>query len=112
MIKIRVKRKSGKIVEIIASGHSGYAERGKDIICAAVSAVVQTGFLGVNNINSKQVKINRDDEDGFISLKILKFSEKDMEKAQIILDTMILGLKDIELDNKKYLKLEEEDEIY
>ena len=112
MINIVIKKKSGIINEIVASGHSGYAERGSDIICAAVSAVVQTAFLGVKNISNKQVVIRRDDAKGFISLKINNLKDKELEKSQIILETMILGLKDIESDYKKYLKLEEEDEIY
>ena len=33
-----------------ASGHSGFAERGHDIVCAAVSALTQTCELGLSDV--------------------------------------------------------------
>jgi len=39
MINIIVKYKKNFVKEIIVSGHSDYAEYGKDIVCAGVSAI-------------------------------------------------------------------------
>ena len=38
------------IVGFEVSGHSGYSERGKDIVCAAVSAIVQTAVIGLTEV--------------------------------------------------------------
>ena len=38
MIECRFERKNGKFVAMALSGHAGFAQCGKDIVCAAVSA--------------------------------------------------------------------------
>ncbi len=45
MIRVKVLYRGQAIQQISVSGHSGYAEAGHDIICAAVS----TAFVGVIN---------------------------------------------------------------
>lgn len=42
MTKVVFFRREGKLIGFEAQGHSGYAEEGSDIVCAAVSAVTQT----------------------------------------------------------------------
>lgn len=41
MIKARFCRQNGQVVQFRCSGHAGYADRGQDIICAAVTSAVQ-----------------------------------------------------------------------
>ena len=51
MITIRIFRdKHQNIVKYQISGHSGYAEIGSDIVCAAVSAVSQSSVLGLMEV--------------------------------------------------------------
>ena len=38
MTRITLFRRDGRIVRIEAEGHSGYADEGSDIVCAAVTA--------------------------------------------------------------------------
>lgn len=45
MIRITMTHSSIKI-----KGHAEYAEHGKDIVCAAVSAILQTAQLGLSEI--------------------------------------------------------------
>ena len=48
MTKVEIFNHDGRIHGFSVSGHSGYAEEGSDIVCAAVSAAVTfvlTGFL-------------------------------------------------------------------
>lgn len=49
MIRIRVVVKEGKIV-LDADGHANYAPHGQDIVCASVSAILQTAVLGLEAI--------------------------------------------------------------
>lgn len=49
MIKIYVSKKEGD-VSIDVVGHAEYDEYGKDIVCAGVSAIVQTALLGLEAI--------------------------------------------------------------
>lgn len=40
MIHIEVRKHDGKIVSLSASGHAEAADKGEDLICAAVSAIL------------------------------------------------------------------------
>jgi uncharacterized protein YsxB (DUF464 family) len=37
-------------MNISAKGHANYAEHGKDIVCSAVSAIMQTTIMGLQAI--------------------------------------------------------------
>jgi uncharacterized protein len=49
VIKIQARMKSGEM-QIHAVGHAGYAEHGKDIVCAAISTIMQTALLGIQAV--------------------------------------------------------------
>ena len=88
---IRVK-KSSNIISI--SGHAGYADAGKDIVCAGVSAVV-TG--GINALESEIESIKIINEDNKLGVEVINSNEK----IQIILNTILIQLKTIEKSYKK-----------
>ena len=46
MICITVTESDGEYISVESNGHADYAEKGQDIICAAVSALI------VNTVNS------------------------------------------------------------
>ena len=43
-------RTDGALVGFRAQGHSGYAQSGSDIVCAAISALTQTFANGLSNV--------------------------------------------------------------
>jgi hypothetical protein len=92
MIKATFYRDSKKnYMGFTVSGHAGYAESGKDIICAAVSA------LTINTVNSvEKFTDNRysvvQDEAGSIKFK---FDEKSDENGQLLLSSLSLGLTEL-----------------
>lgn len=49
MINITVKEENGHI-NIDVNGHANYAPHGQDIVCAGVSAILQTTILGLEAI--------------------------------------------------------------
>lgn len=76
------------------SGHAKYAEYGKDIICAGVSALVETAILGLEKIACLEPKIVK--KSGYVSIIIPEDSLEDsLQKANIILETIYLGLEDM-----------------
>ena len=91
-----------KYIGFDIKGHAGYAESGKDIICAAVSTLAITI---VNSIETNtDVQFEEDmDENGSISFKITSNYD---DKAQLLLSTLALGLDDLSKTyGKKYLKV-------
>ena len=47
MIEIVLRRPADTSAFVSVKGHSGYARKGSDIVCSAVSALVQTMTLGI-----------------------------------------------------------------
>lgn len=106
MIKVTVNRNDeGKILGFRVTGHAGYGEYGKDIICAAVSAVVQTAILGVENL--AKIKVDKFVSEGKVVFQIIDVALEDRVKVDSILETMVLGLKDIAGEYHKYLKVDD-----
>lgn len=50
MTDIVIAKRDNSIVLVESIGHTGYAEEGYDIVCAAVSSVLQTALLGLLNV--------------------------------------------------------------
>ena len=75
-----------------ASGHTGFAERGHDIVCAAVSALTQTcDVLGLEPV------VARDDERGAYVVRLPRGVRKaQLRRAQLLFRTLYIGLKSIE----------------
>lgn len=51
----------------IIEGHAGYAEPGKDIVCAAVSALSQTCVMSIENLTDDEYVCSQDN--GYMELK-------------------------------------------
>ena len=65
MIKVKILRnKNGNIYEVDVNGHAEYDELGKDIVCAAVSGIVQTAVFGLIRVLGLQVDLTI--EEGFL----------------------------------------------
>ena len=104
MTRITVLYESGLITGFEAEGHTGYADRDYDIVCAGVSALTQTAYLGLAEIVGADVDIYQGD--GVLRLKLgRELSEKQREQAELILGTMVLGLSSIEENYSDYLNL-------
>lgn len=113
MTNILIKKRKGNIVAFEISGHTGYADNGKDIVCAAVSSISQSACLGIKNVLKINALIKTNPKDGYLSLRLPKdITLKQMEDSQIVLETMKQSLEDLLFDYKDYIKLEVQDEIY
>ena len=59
-----------RITGFSISGHSGYAEAGSDIVCAAVSAVVAMAECTINDVLGLAASVKVRAEDAFVSLRL------------------------------------------
>ena len=84
------------------SGHAGFARRGKDIVCSAVSA------LAINTINSIDKLTDAKFEADVNELGTIKFKFKSQsdDKSQLLVSALSLGLTELykEYDGK-YLQV-------
>ena len=58
MIRAEFFYKKGEPQRFAISGHAGYAESGKDIVCASVSSAVQMAINGMTEIVKVNCKVN------------------------------------------------------
>lgn len=84
---------------ITISGHSGYEERGKDIVCASVSSIVITTINAIIEINNDAIDYS--DLDDKIIIRVLKGDEI----VNKLINNMILLLEQLEKDYKEYIKI-------
>lgn len=109
MVNVKIIRHNTRITGVEIKGHAGYAKYGKDIVCSAISAIASTALLGLIRVCSQSVEYTRNDEIGY--LKFLVPSAKTSEetiKQDAILETMLLGLRDLEQGYQDYINLKEE----
>ena len=79
-----------------ASDHSGYAEEGEDIVCAAVSALTQAALNGLVNVVKAPVMYDVDDEKAILTACLTpECTREQLEKAQILLQTLLEALQAI-----------------
>ena len=94
MIKININKD-----EITIKGHSGYAEEGFDIVCASVSSISITTVNALLSIDEGCIEY--EEKDGYLNIKIKKHNEV-IDK---LIDNMIILLKELEEQYKKYIEI-------
>ena len=92
MIRVRIERDSmGRIRGFEAKGHAGAGPRGNDIVCAAVSVLTDSVFLGLDRHLKREMEWDADSGDISVRLK-----EDPDELTEAILATLVLGLTEIQ----------------
>ena len=80
-----------RITGFTISGHSGYAEAGQDIICAAISAVVTMAEATINDVCGAKAKVRVKEEDACVTLTLPASCDEE-EAVQAVLAGMLLTL--------------------
>lgn len=107
MINIYFQKNSGKISGFNIEGHAGYGEEGEDIVCSAVSAISYTIVNGITEV--LKIDVEHIIKDGFLQLNLKGNSLEEIEKCQILLETMMLGFKSMEISYGDYIKVQVEE---
>ncbi|MCD4784971.1 MAG: ribosomal-processing cysteine protease Prp [Candidatus Eremiobacteraeota bacterium] len=85
---------SSQIGAFEIKGHANADELGKDIVCAGISAIIGTALLGFEDIIGAKSGIEQEDGYTYFCLP-MGLSPEDEIKAQVLLETMVLGIKKI-----------------
>ncbi|MBQ7330262.1 MAG: ribosomal-processing cysteine protease Prp [Oscillospiraceae bacterium] len=93
-----------RITGFCVSGHSGYAEAGSDIVCAAISAIVSMAEATINDVCGAKAKVRVKEEDARISLT-LPVSCDEEESVQAVLAGMMLTLCSLRDDHPDYIEV-------
>ena len=70
MTTVTFRSEGSRIVGFDSQGHSGYAEAGADIVCAAVTSAIRLVEATVNDVLGLAASVKIREEDAFISLRL------------------------------------------
>ena len=89
------------------SGHTGYAEYGKDIVCASLSSISQSTLMGLTKVLDIKCGVERNDEKGVLKIRLPKDLGHDkLALAQVLFETMFLSIKELENGYPSNIKME------
>ena len=105
MTKITIYRNQNREVERFScTGHAGYAASGEDIVCASISVLVINTINSIETFTSTAFICEAEEESGDIDFQ---FTGDISPDASLLIESMILGLKEIQNDyGKKFLTLD------
>ncbi len=107
MTTVTVTKVSGRIASIECDGHTGYGVQGEDIVCAAVSSIVQTAVLGVFSVAGVNAEYRIDERRGWLKLTIPSgISAAQSHDVEVILNTLMLGIADLHESYSDFVELE------
>ena len=91
MIKCEFFTEDERITGFTVSGHSGYEDAGKDIVCAYVTAVVTMAEATINDVCGAKAKVRVGEDEARITLKLPKSCDEE-ETVQAVLAGMMVTL--------------------
>ena len=93
MIEIEIyEEKDGRISAFSVHGHSGFAPKGRDIVCAGVSALAQTALLGLGRHLHRDIDY-RVEPSGDLQMELREAPD---DFTETVLRTMRMGFEEIE----------------
>ena len=101
MIHVTIfQNKYKECVGFQTEGHAEYADPGQDIVCAAVSALIITTVNSLDAFTDEKIEVGEDD--GYVSIHFK--TNPNTERGKLLMDSLILGLTEIEHSyNNRYL---------
>ena len=106
MINISITKRKNNIIAIEAKGHSGYAEEGSDIVCSAVSTLVQALANGLTEVVKVKAKVFIDGNVPIMKVELLE-EDSTKEQTQVLMKTTVLALKEVANGYSKFIKIKE-----
>jgi uncharacterized protein YsxB (DUF464 family) len=101
MMKVRLRRNAqGHLHRFEGRGHALFAEEGADIVCAGASALLQAALLGLDRVVQAAPRVT-------VRKGHLSCSVKPSRETDVVLETMLLGLREIEQQYPGYIRIEE-----
>lgn len=108
MIHVRIERRSADraVLAFSIDGHALFAEAGKDIVCAGVSAIAVGTMNAVESLTGVELEHTMDK--GLLKVTISDLhDESQWNKVQLLLESMVIMLKTIEQTYGSYIVIKE-----
>lgn len=107
MTNVVVTKRNNSIVSVECDGHTGYGMEGEDVVCAALSSIVQTALLGLLQVVGVNVGYTTDEKRGYLKMTLPDDLDKNRRhECDIVLNTMLLGVADLNQGFSDFVNLE------
>ena len=104
MTKCEFFMEEDRITGFSVSGHSGYADAGQDIVCAAISAVVTMAEATINDVCGAKAKVRVKEEDARVTLTLPAVCDEE-ESVQAVLAGLLLYLCNLRDEYPDYIEV-------
>ena len=104
MTKCEFFTQDDRITGFSVSGHSGYADAGSDIVCAAISALVTMAEATINDVCGAKAKVRVKEDDARITLTLPASCDEE-ETVQAVLAGMMVTLMGMRDDYPDYIEV-------
>ena len=104
MTRCEFSRENDRITRFSVSGHSGYAEAGADIVCAAVSTAVTMAEAIINEVCGAKAKVRVKEEDARVTLTLPTSCDEE-DTIQAVLAGFLLYLVDLRDQYPDYIEV-------
>ncbi|MCR4755432.1 MAG: ribosomal-processing cysteine protease Prp [Lachnospiraceae bacterium] len=103
MTEIEIVKNQGEYRGFECHGHSGFAEEGDDIVCAAISVLTFNTVNSIDHLTDDEISVTTNEKEGDMQCYFLG---KPSKEAILLIDSMILGLESISAQyGAQYLKI-------
>lgn len=93
MVEVRIRKDSReRLSSFLATGHAGWADSGDDVVCAAVSTMLQAAWLGLSEV--LQVDIAATRQAGRLELQ-WPAESRDDPGVRALIETVVLSVERI-----------------
>ena len=113
MTDIKFFKNEDYFVGFECSGHTGYDEYGKDILCATLSGITQSMVIGLKEVCNISIKLKRKERDGYIKVELPKgLDSNKMRESQILFETLYKTIYDLMEGYSDYISMEVIEDVY
>ena len=104
MVSVIISKQGTEYKQVSLDGHAGDVEAGQNVVCAAVSMLAINSFNSIEQFTDDAFEVEASEDGGHL---IMTFPEKLSDKSQLLLDSMLLGLDQIQKQyGDEYISLE------
>ncbi|MCI5569045.1 MAG: ribosomal-processing cysteine protease Prp [Lachnospiraceae bacterium] len=89
------QKETGELTGFRIENHAGFDDEGKDIVCAAISALAINTINSINELTSDTMDVDMDEDEAYIDASIF---DTPCKEAQLLLKSLALGLENLEDD--------------
>ena len=99
MIQVSIGMCEEHIIPLQCKGHAGYAEAGKDLVCAGVSSILFGALNALDEMEKDNVDLR------VTNSKISIRGKEDSEHIQLLLKMILIQLKTVQESYQEYIEI-------